>query len=47
MKHLTDIYDGEPFNFEMIYSGKYVWKKITILWKAWKYKLLLKCFLYP
>ncbi|KAH9498226.1 origin recognition complex subunit 4 [Bulinus truncatus] len=20
MKHLTDIYDGEPFNFEMVYS---------------------------
>jgi hypothetical protein len=23
MKHLTEIYEGEPFNFEMVYSGKY------------------------
>ena len=22
MKHLTDVYEGEPFNFEMVYSGK-------------------------
>lgn len=22
MKHLTEIYEGEPFNFEMVYSGK-------------------------
>lgn len=22
MKHLTDIYQEEPFNFEMVYSGK-------------------------
>ena len=24
MKHITDIYEGEPFNFEMVYSGKTV-----------------------
>ena len=22
MKHITDIYEGEPFNFEMVYNGK-------------------------
>ena len=25
MKHLTEIYDGEPFNFEMVYSGEFWW----------------------
>lgn len=24
MKHLTEIYEGEPFNFEMVYSGKFL-----------------------
>ena len=22
MKHITDIYEGEPFNFEMVFNGK-------------------------
>ena len=30
MKHLTEIYDGEPFNFEMIYSGKYFIELISL-----------------
>lgn len=24
MKHLNEVYDGEPFNFEMVYSSKYL-----------------------
>ena len=23
MKHLVIIYDGEPFNFQMVFNGKY------------------------
>jgi len=22
MKHLNDVYEGEPFNFQMVYNGE-------------------------
>lgn len=24
MKHLNDTYDGEPFNFQMVYNGEVI-----------------------
>lgn len=26
MKHLNDIYEGEPFNFQMVYNGEVIWQ---------------------
>lgn len=44
MKHLTDIYDGEPFNFEMIYSeySKYAQRRSSM--QVYEKAVVLKAF---
>lgn len=39
MKHLTEIYEGEPFNFEMVYSGKKACQKPAL--EEWDSFLIL------
>ncbi|XP_052092994.1 origin recognition complex subunit 4-like [Mytilus californianus] len=44
MKHLTDIYDGEPFNFEMVYSeyAKFAQKRSSM--QMYEKAVVLKAF---
>ncbi|XP_041354935.1 origin recognition complex subunit 4-like [Gigantopelta aegis] len=44
MKHITDVYDGEPFNFEMVYSEymKFAQKKSSI--QVFEKPVVLKAF---